>query len=134
MLNVDPLLGPLAGQRWNRRRHMHALLAGSPALDAGNSTLATDQREPNKAVRSFHSSTNAAGSDGSDIGASRAADRVSQSLVVTTATDVVNGYRLRHLAPRSDPIRELATGRGHDHLRLERVHRRREQLDTTKRY
>ena len=39
---ADPLLGPLAdngGPTWT-----HALLAGSPAIDAGDTTLTTDQR------------------------------------------------------------------------------------------
>ena len=66
LTNVDPRLGPLASN--NGTTQTQALLPGSPAIDAGNSLLTTDQRgqarpidEPNEA--------NASGSNASDIGA-----------------------------------------------------------------
>lgn len=64
-LTGDPLLGPLQNNGGPTRTH--ALLAGSIAIDAGNSAFLTDQRgflrpidQPNYA--------NAAGGNGSDIG------------------------------------------------------------------
>ena len=67
-LNVlDPKLGDLADNGGPTKTH--ALLAGSPALDAGTSTgLGTDQRG---AVRIFDDPSvfNASGGDGADIGA-----------------------------------------------------------------
>jgi uncharacterized repeat protein (TIGR01451 family) len=41
-LGLDPLLGPLASNGGPTRTH--ALLAGSPAIDAGGGTLSSDQR------------------------------------------------------------------------------------------
>ena len=86
VLNVDPLLGPLADN--GGPTFTHALLAGSPALDQGNSNVATDQRG---LARPFDLPpvANAAGGDGSDIGAFEQQTEF-PSLVVTTATDVVN--------------------------------------------
>jgi hypothetical protein len=67
LINLNPELGPLANN--GGPTLTHALLAGSPAIDKGNSFgLTTDQRcEP----RPFDwpSVANAAGGDGSDIGA-----------------------------------------------------------------
>ncbi len=62
--NVNPLLGPL--QDNGGSTFTHALLPGSPAIDAGNSTLTTDQRGFMRPV-DIPSYPNAA--NGSDIGA-----------------------------------------------------------------
>ncbi|HOX58468.1 MAG TPA: choice-of-anchor Q domain-containing protein [Candidatus Paceibacterota bacterium] len=70
--NTDPLLGPLqdnGGPTWT-----HALLTNSPAIDQGKSNAitnlarATDQRGLSN-ISDFPAVTNAAGGDGSDIGA-----------------------------------------------------------------
>jgi hypothetical protein len=64
---LNPLLGPL--QTNGGFTPTHALLAGSPALDQGISCgLATDQRGHPR-VHDYGSIPNAAGGDGSDIGA-----------------------------------------------------------------
>ena len=63
----DPRLGPLqnnGGPTWT-----HAVLPGSPAIDAGNSSgQATDQRGHSRTT-AIPSVPNASGGDGSDIGA-----------------------------------------------------------------
>jgi len=64
LLNQNPLLGPL--QDNGGPTFTHALLMGSPAIDAGNSTLTTDQRGFARPV-DIPSYPNAA--NGSDIGA-----------------------------------------------------------------
>jgi hypothetical protein len=78
----DPLLGPLqdnGGPTWT-----HALLPGSPALDAGHSGgLATDQRGGARAV---HSITNTLPGDGSDIGAFEAGGYVRLTSITRTNT------------------------------------------------
>ena len=86
VLDTNPLLGPLADN--GGPTFTHALLAGSPALDAGNSTLVTDQRGLTRPV-DLTATANAAGGDGSDIGAFEV-QKEAPSLVVTTAMDVVN--------------------------------------------
>ena len=63
---VDALLGPLAEN--GGPTLTHALLVGSPAIDAGNSTLAADQRGLPRPV-DIAAIANAAGGDGSDMGA-----------------------------------------------------------------
>ena len=64
---VNPLLGPL--QNNGGPTFTHALLAGSPAIDAGKSTgLTTDQRGRARPY-DYASVANASGGDGSDIGA-----------------------------------------------------------------
>jgi autotransporter-associated beta strand protein len=66
-INTDPLLGPLVDN--GGPTLTHALLPGSPAIDRGNSFgLTTDQRGEPRPF-DFASITNAAGGDGSDIGA-----------------------------------------------------------------
>jgi hypothetical protein len=69
-INTDSMLGPL--QDNGGPTFTHALLPGSPAVDAGKNLTActTDQRGPGF-VRTFDSSSlaNAAGGDGTDIGA-----------------------------------------------------------------
>lgn len=64
--NTNPLLGPLADN--GGPTPTHALLAGSPAIDAGDSPLATDQRGFFRPV-DLAAVPNAAGGNGSDIGA-----------------------------------------------------------------
>jgi Chlamydia polymorphic membrane protein (Chlamydia_PMP) repeat len=69
-INTDPMLGPL--QDNGGPTFTHALLPGSPAIDAGKNFTAdtTDQRGPGF-LRTFDyaSVANAAGGDGTDIGA-----------------------------------------------------------------
>ena len=69
-VNTDPMLGPL--QDNGGPTFTHALLPGSPAIDAGKNFAAgsTDQRGPGF-VRTFDSASiaNATGGDGTDIGA-----------------------------------------------------------------
>jgi CSLREA domain-containing protein len=63
---LDPLLGGLDDNGGPTKTH--ALLAGSPAIDKGNSDLSTDQRgKPRQS--DFGDIDNATGGDGSDIGA-----------------------------------------------------------------
>ena len=62
---IDPLLGPLALN--GGPTQTHALLPGSPAIDAGNSPLATDQRGASRGV-DLVSAPNAPGSNFADIG------------------------------------------------------------------
>jgi CSLREA domain-containing protein len=62
---VDPLLGPL--QNNGGPTPTRALLAGSPAIDQGNTALTTDQRDFPRPVDL--PAPNAAGGDASDIGA-----------------------------------------------------------------
>ena len=63
-INTDPLLAPLADN--GVPTLTHALLMGSPAIDAGNSTLPTDQRG---FVRPFDSPLYPNAANGADIGA-----------------------------------------------------------------
>ena len=69
-INTDPMLGPL--QDNGGPTFTHALLTGSPAIDAGKNFAigTTDQRGPDF-VRAFDdpSIANANGGDGTDIGA-----------------------------------------------------------------
>jgi CSLREA domain-containing protein len=66
-LNVNPMLGPL--QNNGGPTFTHALLSGSSAIDAGNSSGSiTDQRGLARPVDS-PTTLNASGGDGSDIGA-----------------------------------------------------------------
>jgi predicted outer membrane repeat protein len=71
-LNTNPLLGPL--QDNGGQTFTHALLAGSPAIDQGKHDavallpVTADQRGVARPV-DFPAITNAAGGDGSDIGA-----------------------------------------------------------------
>jgi CSLREA domain-containing protein len=66
-LNVDPKLGPL--QDNGGPTFTHALLSGSPAIEAGESSGSnTDQRGFTRPVNT-PAITNATGGDGSDIGA-----------------------------------------------------------------
>ena len=122
VLNTNPLLGPLADNGGPTRTH--ALLVGSPALDQGNSSLATDQRGFTRTV-DFATIDNASGSNGSDIGAFEL-QPAQASLIVTTALDLVDN---------TDPVTSLReaisfansnAGFDHDHVCATRVYRRRE--------
>jgi len=69
-INTDPMLGPL--QDNGGPTFTHALLPGSPAIDTGKNFTAdnTDQRGPGFArMFDYTSIANAAGGDGTDIGA-----------------------------------------------------------------
>ena len=66
--DTDPLLGSLADN--GGPTPTHALLEGSPAIDAGNSTLTTDGRGFYRPV-DVTGVPNASGGNGSDIGAVR---------------------------------------------------------------
>ena len=81
--NVNPKLGPLANNGGPTRTH--ELLDGSPALDAGSSTLLTDQRGRPRKVDQLNVA-NAVGGEGSDIGAYEAA-----SFEVNSTADTSDG-------------------------------------------
>ena len=66
LIGVDAKLGPLADN--GGPTFTFALLAGSPAIDAGNSAFTTDQRGRVRPF-DFPNVANAAGGNGSDIGA-----------------------------------------------------------------
>ena len=86
IINVDPKLGPLADN--GGPTMTHTLLCGSPAIDAGVAyALATDQRGTGF-VRKFDDSAvaNAAGGDGTDIGAFEL-----QAPLVCNTAPVANG-------------------------------------------
>ncbi|BCM88799.1 hypothetical protein IAD21_00641 [Abditibacteriota bacterium] len=84
----DPKLGSLADNGGPTKTF--ALLPGSPAIDAGNSALPTDQRG---GVRPYDEPgvANAAGSNGSDIGAFEADAPSNSAPIVVTRTDDRNG-------------------------------------------
>ncbi|MEL6105041.1 MAG: choice-of-anchor Q domain-containing protein [Planctomycetota bacterium] len=84
--NNDPLLGPLADNGGTTQTH--ALLLGSPALDAGNAALTTDQRGFTRPI-DFASVSNAAAGNAADIGAFEQQPET-PSLIVTTTADVVD--------------------------------------------
>jgi len=64
---IDPLLGPLADN--GGPTQTHALLPGSPAIDAGNTTTESEDQRGLMRVVDLPDSTNAATSNGVDIGA-----------------------------------------------------------------
>ena len=69
-INTDPMLGPL--QDNGGPTFTHALLTGSPAIDAGkNFTAGTTDQRGSGFVRTFDNASiaNANGGDGTDIGA-----------------------------------------------------------------
>jgi CSLREA domain-containing protein len=85
---VDPVLGPL--QDNGGPTYTHALLVGSPALDAGNNSgsgVLTDQRDAGfgRSV-DLAGITNAASSDGTDIGAYEAQSAPTSPTPTPTAT------------------------------------------------
>lgn len=90
---VDPLLGPLAAN--GGPTLSHALLVGSPAIDAGNSVLTTDQRGQPRPVDD-QTVENAVGGNASDIGAYEA-----HTLEVNSTADADDGL-----------CRALGTGNG----------------------
>jgi CSLREA domain-containing protein len=90
---LDPKLGLLADNGGPTKTH--ALLVGSPAIDAGNSVLTTDQRGQPRPVND-QTVANAAGGNGSDIGSYEA-----HYLEVNTTADTDDGL-----------CRALGTGNG----------------------
>ena len=78
------MLGSLADNGGPTRTHIP--LPGSPLIDAGNSSLPTDQRGRTRPIV-FVGVPNAPGGDGSDIGAVELQEL--PSLIVTTTSDVV---------------------------------------------
>ena len=88
--DVDPKLGPLADN--GGPTQTFALLAGSPAIDAGNSAFTTDQRGRVRPF-DFPNVANAAGGNGSDIGAYELQDlpQSGANFVVNTADDHDDG-------------------------------------------
>jgi len=90
-LNIDPMLGPLANN--GGPTFTCALLTGSPAIDKGNSFgLATDQRGLPRSVDA-PCIPNAAGGDGSDIGAFEAQGGC-PSFQITAITRETNNIRI----------------------------------------
>jgi len=79
---IDPKLDPALAYNGGTTLN-HALLTGSPAIDAGNSSLKTDQRGSTRPADNL-SITNATNGDGSDIGAF-------EVQVTTAATVSVSG-------------------------------------------
>ena len=97
LINVDPRLGPLAFNGGLTRTH--ELLHGSPAIDAGFSTLATDQRGSSRQI-DHPAVPNAVTGDASDIGAYEAPIHEVNSTADTddgacTLTGAGNGCTLR---------------------------------------
>jgi CSLREA domain-containing protein len=90
---IDPKLGVLTDNAGATKTH--ALLVGSPAIDAGNSALTTDQRGQPRPVDD-PTVANAAGGNGSDIGAYEA-----HNLEVNSTADTDDGL-----------CRALGTGNG----------------------
>jgi predicted outer membrane repeat protein len=99
IFGVDPQLGPLAFN--GGPTQTQALAATSPAVDKGNTGLASDQRGSTRPF-DFGSTANAAGGNGADIGAfelapacqGRAATivaRAGQTTVGTAGADVIVG-------------------------------------------
>ena len=82
---IDPMLGELADN--GGPTHTHALLTGSPAIDAGNSASTTDQRGQTRPLDQ-PSIPNTIGGDGSDIGAFEFQTFL---LTVDSSDDVVDG-------------------------------------------
>ncbi len=102
----DPKLGPL--QNNGGLTVTHALLPASPAIDAGNSSgLALDQRNRQRPFDLSHR-TNAAGGDGSDIGAFELNPPIlsiapsDTNAVLSWSTDD-SGYTLQSTATLSPP-------------------------------
>jgi CSLREA domain-containing protein len=83
LLGVNPLLGPLTNNGGATKTH--ALLAGSPAIDAGYSTVGIDQRGQARPIDDPNIA-NAVGGNGSDIGAYEA-----PTLEVNTTADTDDG-------------------------------------------
>ena len=86
---LDPRLGPLRNN--GGPTPTRALLAGSPAIDAGLSDQGSDQRKLPRPV-DLPDVPNASGGNGSDIGSYEVAvSSSSESLIVTTLVDEDNG-------------------------------------------
>jgi CSLREA domain-containing protein len=83
IIGVDPVLGPLAAN--GGPTFTHSLLFGSPAIDAGNSALTTDQRGQPRPIDDI-TVANASGGNASDIGAYEA-----HTLQVNSTSDSTDG-------------------------------------------
>ncbi|MEK6276620.1 MAG: choice-of-anchor Q domain-containing protein [Actinomycetota bacterium] len=103
LFGVDPQLGPLAFNGGSTQTQ--ALALTSPAVDAGNTTLTTDQRGLTRPF-DFASRVNAAGGNGADMGAFELAPncqgkaativaRAGQTTVGTAKADVIVGTDAR---------------------------------------
>ena len=90
-LTGDPNLGPL--QNNGGATFTHALLTGSIAIDAGNSTLTTDQRTATRPIDD-PAITNAAGGNGVDIGAFEAQAPTAASVSISGRVLVAGGRGL----------------------------------------
>jgi hypothetical protein len=106
LIGVDPKLGPL--QDNGGATFTQALLPGSPAIDAGNSTLTTDQRG---FLRPVDLSNYPNAGNGSDIGAFEA-----QNPAPTTKEQCKNGGWMTFTSPRAfknqgDCIQFVNTGK-----------------------
>jgi CSLREA domain-containing protein len=110
---IDPLLGPLADNGGPTKTH--ALMVGSPAIDAGNSSQTTDQRNQPRPIDDPNV-TNAAGGNAKDIGAYEAHTYQVNSIAdntdgACTAPGSGNGCTLREAiaAANTDTGAELIT-------------------------
>jgi hypothetical protein len=86
LLDVNPLLGPLANNRGPTQTH--GLLPGSPTLDAGDSTETTDQRGEVRPI-DLAGVANATDGDGSDMGAYEAQAEPSADFV---DNNIIDGF------------------------------------------
>jgi CSLREA domain-containing protein len=96
--NVNPLLGPL--ENYGGLTLTHVLLPGSPAIDAGNSSLTTDQRGQARPIDD-PGVANAAGGNASDIGAFETPGpppTPNPCRDAWTSTSIAPGARNRHTA------------------------------------
>jgi CSLREA domain-containing protein len=110
---IDPLLGPLADNGGPTKTH--ALMVGSPAIDAGNGSQTTDQRNQPRPIDDPNV-TNAAGGNAKDIGAYEAHTYQVNSIAdntdgACTAPGTGNGCTLREAitAANTDTGAELIT-------------------------
>ena len=111
--NVNAVLGPLAANGGSA--FTHALLVGSPAIDAANSSLTTDQRGQPRPIDD-QTVVNAAGGNAADIGAYEAHNLEVNSLADTDdglcrSAGTGNGCTLREAinAANAGPGAEVIT-------------------------
>ena len=88
---LNPQLAPLGDN--GGQTPTHRLLTGSPAIDKGNSTLTTDQRGATRPVDN-PAVANAAGGNGSDIGAFEVQVPTAASVTVSGRVKTPNGKGL----------------------------------------
>jgi CSLREA domain-containing protein len=113
IIGIDPLLGPLAANGGSTLTH--APMFGSPAIDAANSSLTTDQRGQPRPIDDINA-VNVAGGNASDIGAFEGHSYEVNSIADTsdgqcTAVATGNGCTLREAitAANSESGAELIT-------------------------